>query len=101
MLQYEYSWFKAWETQLLGQTFPRSSLTNIVVSEHHPEITSNTPYGHPAHPFISEIYMVLGMVGRLLAKHSVPRQPEGQPHHKQTNTGGELHSMQVSLWGMP
>lgn len=72
MLQYEYFWFRAWETYRTGSTLPRESFTGAFKAGRYPESPSNIPYipyGHPAYTVVTEIHILLDMISVLLAKH--------------------------------
>ena len=80
MLQYEYSWLRAWLSHTSGQPPHHESFADIIEDENDLQSLSKVPYGHPAYPVVTNISLLLQMLSALVTKHRIPPQSASIPN---------------------
>ena len=76
MLQYEYSWLRAWLSQASGQLPPHESSADIIEDENDLQFLSKIPCGHPAYPIVTNISLLITMLSALVTKYRLQSGPE-------------------------
>ena len=69
IMQYEYSWLRAWLSHISGQPPRHESFADITEEENDLASLSIVPYRHPAYPVVTNISLLIRMLSALVTKY--------------------------------